>query len=172
MTAEETEFGLLQSTTFANGFVRRLALFMPNALYFKAGAGILRGFTSFLWNVPIDDVSHKMFFLLIAAHLTPEIGARVAQGVRAGREYLSELPPVEEVIQRVISGQMRWEDIEDRPDLVLIEDGIILVGQGVISDRSEVVWQLRRGNRATAADSSRDGGAQRGRAGKEFRTSR
>ena len=137
MTAEETDFGLIQSTTFSNGFVRKLALFMPNTLYFTSGAGILRGFKSFLWNVPVDDVSHKMFFLLIAAHLTPEIGESVAQGVRAGRQYLLELPPVEDVVRDVLAGRKRWEDIEERPDLVLIEDGIILLGQGVIPDRSK-----------------------------------
>jgi 5,5'-dehydrodivanillate O-demethylase oxygenase subunit len=32
---------------------------------------------------------------------------------------------------------MRYEDIEDRPDLALIEDGIMLLGQGVIPDRSK-----------------------------------
>lgn len=137
ITAGETEFGLIQSTRFGSGLVRRLAFFMPNTLYFSAGAGILRGFKSFLWNVPVDDVSHKMFFLFIAAHLTPEVGESVAQGVRAGRQYLSELPPVEEVVQAVLTGKMRWEDVEERPDLVLIEDGIVLLGQGVIPDRSK-----------------------------------
>jgi 5,5'-dehydrodivanillate O-demethylase len=136
--AMETEYGLLQYTTFANGFVRKLALIMPNMLYFTSGAGILRGFKSFLWNVPVDDVSHKMFFLFVAAHLSPEAGQNVAQGVRSGMQYLaSGLPPVEAVIQSVITGKQRWEDLEPRPDLVLIEDGIILVGQGIIPDRSK-----------------------------------
>ena len=54
---------------------------MPNTLYFNSGAGVLRGFRSFLWNVPVDDENHMMFFLFIAAHLPPEVGARVAAGV-------------------------------------------------------------------------------------------
>jgi 5,5'-dehydrodivanillate O-demethylase oxygenase subunit len=137
ITAEETEFGLIQSTRFENGFTRRLALFMPNTLYFSSGAGVLRGFKSFLWNVPVDDVSHNMFFLFIAAHLTPEVGQTVAEGVRAARQYLSELPPVEEVVRAVLTGKKRWAEIETRPDLVLIEDGIVLLGQGVIPDRSK-----------------------------------
>jgi 5,5'-dehydrodivanillate O-demethylase len=137
IVAEETEFGLTQTTTFSKGFTRRLALIMPNTLYFSSGAGMLRGFKSFLWNVPVDDASHKMFFLFIAAHLTPEVGESVAQGVRSGQKYLSELPPVEEVVQDVLAGRMRWEDIESRPDLVLIEDGIVLLGQGVLPDRSK-----------------------------------
>jgi 5,5'-dehydrodivanillate O-demethylase oxygenase subunit len=137
MTAEETDFGLIQSTSFSNGFVRKLAFFMPNTLYFSSGAGMLRGFKSFLWNVPVDDVSHKMFFLFIAAHLPPDVGKNVAEGVQAARQYLSELPPVEQVVHDVLSGKMRFEDIEDRPDLVLIEDGIMLLGQGVIPDRSK-----------------------------------
>ena len=45
---------------------------MPNTLYFSSGAGVLRGYKSFLWNVPVDDESHMMFFLFIAAHLPPE----------------------------------------------------------------------------------------------------
>jgi 5,5'-dehydrodivanillate O-demethylase len=137
ISAEETDFGLIQCTRFSNGFVRKLAFFMPNTLYFRSGAGILRGFKSFLWNVPVDDASHMMFFLLIAAHLDPETGRSVAEGVKAARQYLSELPPVEQVVDDVLTGKLRWEDIEDRPDLVLIEDGIVLRGQGIIPDRSK-----------------------------------
>jgi 5,5'-dehydrodivanillate O-demethylase len=110
---------------------------MPNTLYFSSGAGMLRGFKSFLWNVPVDDESHKMYFLFIAAHLTPEVGQSVVKAVTAARQYLSELQPVEDVVQAVLSGRLRWEDIEDRPDLVLIEDGIVLRGQGILPDRSK-----------------------------------
>ena len=48
-----------------------------------------------------------------------------------------ELRPVDEVVRAVLSGRERWEDIEDRPDQVLIEDGIVLLGQGVLPDRSQ-----------------------------------
>jgi 5,5'-dehydrodivanillate O-demethylase oxygenase subunit len=136
ITAESMDFGLTQTTRFGKGFVRRLALLMPNTLYFNSGAGVLRGFKSFLWNVPVDDESHMMFFLFIAAHLDPEVGARVAAGVREGRKYLAQLRPVDEIVRAVLSGAERWEDIEDRPDQVLIEDGIVLLGQGVLPDRS------------------------------------
>ena len=137
MTAESTDFGLTQTSRFTNGFVRRLALLMPNTLYFNSGAGVLRGFKSFLWNVPVDDENHMMFFLFIAAHLPPDVGARVAAGVREARKYLDSLPPVEQVVQEVLSGKRRWEDIDERPDQVLIEDGIVLRGQGVLPDRSQ-----------------------------------
>lgn len=137
ISAERTDFGLVQSSTFSNGTVRRLALLMPNALYFTSGAGMLRGFTSFLWNVPVDDENHMMFFLFIAAHLPPDVGAVVAEGVRDGREYLSQLDPVDDVVRAVLGGRTRWEDIEDRPDRVLIEDGVVLLGQGVLPDRSQ-----------------------------------
>jgi 5,5'-dehydrodivanillate O-demethylase len=137
MTAESTDFGLTQTSRFSNGFVRRLALLMPNALYFNSGAGVMRGFKSFLWNVPMDDENHMMFFLFIAAHLSPDVGARVAAGVRDARKYLTSLPPVEQVVQEVLTGKRRWDDIEERPDQVLIEDGIVLCGQGVLPDRSQ-----------------------------------
>jgi 5,5'-dehydrodivanillate O-demethylase len=137
MSAEQTDYGLVQSSAFNSGFVRRLALLMPNALYFNSGAGVLRGFRSFLWNVPVDDENHMMFFLFIAAHLPPEVGARVAAGVREGRKYLAGLRPVDTIVREVLAGRERWEDIEDRPDQVLIEDGIVLLGQGVLPDRSK-----------------------------------
>lgn len=136
ITVAAAEFGLLQTSRFTSGATRRLALLMPNTLYFTSGAGVLRGFKSFLWNVPVDDESHMMFFLFIAAHLPPEVGARVAAGVRDGRKYLAQLRPVDEIVRAVLSGRERWEDIEDRPDQVLIEDGIVLLGQGVLPDRS------------------------------------
>lgn len=135
--AKETEYGLMQWTTFDNGFVRRLALMMPNMLYFNSGAGILRGFKSFLWNVPVDDTSHKMFFLFVAEHLPPDVGARVATGARDALRYVERtMPPVEELVHAVLGGRMRFEDIPSRPDLVLIEDGVMLVGQGILPDRS------------------------------------
>jgi 5,5'-dehydrodivanillate O-demethylase len=137
MTASETEFGLIQTTRFSNGFVRKLAFFMPNTLYFNAGAGVLRGFKSFLWNVPVDDANHMMFFVFVAAHLPPDVGADVASGVREARKYLAQLTPVEDIVRDVVSGRKRWSDIEERPDLALIEDGIILLSQGVIPDRSK-----------------------------------
>ncbi|WP_330085098.1 Rieske 2Fe-2S domain-containing protein [Methylocystis iwaonis] len=135
--ARATDYGLMQYTSFPSGYLRKLALFMPNMLYFNSGAGVLRGFKSFLWNVPIDDVSHKMFFIFIATHLSPEEGRNVADGVRAGLRYVETLPSVENVVDSVLSGRMRWEDVDSRPDLVLIEDGIVLKGQGVIPDRSK-----------------------------------
>ena len=61
---------------------------------------MLRGFKSFLWNVPVDDENHMMFFLFIAAHLPPEVGATVAEGVREARKYLAQLRPVDEVVAR------------------------------------------------------------------------
>ena len=136
ITAEPADFGLTQSSRFTSGFVRRLALLMPNTLYFNSGAGVLRGYKSFLWNVPIDDESHMMYFLFIAAHLSPEVGARVAAGVRNARKYLAGQRPVDEIVRAVISGRERWEDIPEREDQVLIEDGIVLLGQGVLPDRS------------------------------------
>ena len=48
----------------------------------------------------------------------------------------SQLRPVDEIVRAVLSGRERWEDIEERPDQVLIEDGIVLLGQGVLPDRS------------------------------------
>ncbi len=136
ITAESADFGLTQTSRFTSGFVRRLALLMPNTLYFTSGAGVLRDYKSFLWNVPVDDESHMMFFLFIAVHLPPEVGHEVAAGMQEARKYLAQLRPVEEIVDAVLSGRERWEDIEDRPDQVLIEDGIVLRGQGVLPDRS------------------------------------
>ena len=136
IAAESADFGLTQTSRFSSGHVRRLALLMPNTLYFTSGAGVLRDYKSFLWNVPVDDESHLMFFLFIAAHLPPDVGAEVAAGMQEARRYLAGLRPVEDIVAAVLSGAERWEDIEERPDRVLIEDGIVLRGQGVLPDRS------------------------------------
>ncbi|HKP40454.1 MAG TPA: Rieske (2Fe-2S) protein, partial [Mycobacterium sp.] len=52
------------------------------------------------------------------------------------RKYLATQRPVEDIVAAVLTGRERWDDIEDRPDRVLIEDGIVLLGQGVLPDRS------------------------------------
>jgi 5,5'-dehydrodivanillate O-demethylase len=137
-SAVETEFGLMQFTTFENGFLRKLALFMPNMLYFTAGAGPLRGYKGFLWNVPVDDENHKMYFLFVATHMSPALGKFVSFGMRTVNAFAHRfLTPVEKVVQSVLSGRKRWEDLRWRPDLVLVEDGIILMGQGTIPNRAK-----------------------------------
>jgi 5,5'-dehydrodivanillate O-demethylase len=138
ITTEETTFGLTQTSAFSTGLTRKLMVFMPNTLFFNSGAGLLRGFKSFLWNVPVDDTSHKMYFLFVAAHLSPEQGAQIAQQVREKwHELLTRSTSVEEVARSVLRGETRWEDIERRPDVALIEDSVVLLGQGVLPDRSK-----------------------------------
>jgi 5,5'-dehydrodivanillate O-demethylase len=109
---------------------------MPNAVHFMSAAGMLRDFETFIWNVPVDDENHILFFLFLAAHLSPEAGDNVAHVVRGAREYLNELPSVEEISNSVMSGRIRWEDVEERLDLPILEDDIVLRSQGVIVDRS------------------------------------
>jgi 5,5'-dehydrodivanillate O-demethylase len=109
---------------------------MPNAVHFLSAAGMLRDFETFIWNVPIDDENHLLLFLFLAAHLSPEAGDNVARVVRGAREYLNELPSIEDLTESVLSGRVRWEDLEERPDLPILEDDIVLRSQGVIADRS------------------------------------
>ena len=46
-----------------------------------------------------------MFFLFIAAHLPPDVGAEVAAGVREAAKYLAQLRPVEDIVAAVLSGR-------------------------------------------------------------------
>jgi 5,5'-dehydrodivanillate O-demethylase len=138
LTAEETEYGLLHQTSFSNGRTKQYMLLMPNCIYFRTSASKVRGFDGLLWIVPVDDVSHKIFFCVTAVDEIPlmvmlrMIGDRVVANLLPRILNRGASPNAEEV-KAVLSGKKRFEDVRAEG---MLEDHIVLAAQGVSPDRA------------------------------------
>jgi hypothetical protein len=44
--------------------------------------------------------------------------------------------PIHEEIEAILSGRKSWEDVADHPNIIRIQDGVAICGQGKIEDRS------------------------------------
>jgi 5,5'-dehydrodivanillate O-demethylase oxygenase subunit len=66
---------------------------------------------------------------------TPESGWRRTLTARQDAD-LAALPPADEIAEAVLRGDLRVQDLPERPDLVIIQDYVAQVGQGAIPDRA------------------------------------
>ena len=136
ITAEETEYGVAMYATRGDGKARVNHYIMPNLLYIKGSPSHEGGWRdSFGWRVPIDDWSHASFNLSLI-HITGEAAERERETRKQRRATLAGLPSAREVAEAVLAGKLSLQDIEDRPDIVNIQDHVAQEGQGVIPERS------------------------------------
>jgi 5,5'-dehydrodivanillate O-demethylase len=136
ITAEETDYGVAMYGTRANGMARVNHYLMPNVLYIKGSpdesAEMWRD--AFAWRVPIDDVSHASFNISML-HITSAAVERYRDQRRQRRAALATLPSAREMADAVLTGKLSIHDIEDRPDIVNIQDHVAQEGQGAIPER-------------------------------------
>ena len=136
IAAEETEYGVAMYATRGDGKTRVNHYVMPNLLYIKGSPGEEGGWRdSFGWRVPIDDSVHASFNLSLV-HLSGEAAARQREARKERRSALAGLPTAREVADAVLAGELSLEEIEERPDIVNIQDHVAQEGQGVIPDRN------------------------------------
>ena len=136
ITAEETDYGVAMYGTRANGIARVNHYLMPNVLYIKGSpdesAEMWRD--AFAWRVPIDDESHASFNISML-HITGAAVERYRDQRRQRRAALATLPSAREMADAVLAGKLSIHEIEDRPDIVNIQDHIAQEGQGAIPER-------------------------------------
>lgn len=134
--AEETEYGIVQYGTRSDGIVRVTHQLMPNILYIKGSPDNSESGwrDAFAWRVPIDDVSHKSFNAALV-HVKAEAAERYHEQREKRMARLAILSSAHELAAAVLAGKIRIQDIEDRPDIVNIQDHVAQEGQGAIADR-------------------------------------
>lgn len=141
ISAEETDYGLVQYGERSNGVVRETYYHMPNATSwmqppeFPEETGWRE---SIGWRVPIDDYSH-FTYILRHYHVEEKDLPTLHERLADDRRELAKLRPFGEIVEDVLAGKMRWQDIEFRhlgTDMTLIEDQIANAGQGAIADQS------------------------------------
>ena len=133
--ADETDYGLEVRAIMPNGAVRVCQFMMPTTLYITVyGFGDVTGWRDFMvTRVPIDDESFHTFFLL-CANVT---GAAKDTYLEHPERYapFSHNPKFAEIGDRVLRGELRLDDLEDRRGIVPLQDYVSQLGQGVIADR-------------------------------------
>jgi 5,5'-dehydrodivanillate O-demethylase len=141
ISAEETDFGLVQYGERSNGVVRKTYYHMPNATSWMQPSEFPEETDwreSIGWRVPIDDVSHYTYMLRHYHCSTADV-PKLQDRLDEDRRELAKLRPFPEIVADVLAGRMRWQDIEFRhlgTDMTLIEDQVANAGQGAIADQS------------------------------------
>jgi 5,5'-dehydrodivanillate O-demethylase oxygenase subunit len=123
--AQETPFGMTQFQE-RGGETDQIHFLMPNQCFLGHQLHSARDnkpfwFKALFWYVPIDDESH-LHFLIMVYHTK--------------RRERPEGTPVHEEIEAILSGRKSWEDVANHPNIVRIQDGVSICGQGKIEDRS------------------------------------
>ncbi|HEY3918489.1 MAG TPA: Rieske 2Fe-2S domain-containing protein [Stellaceae bacterium] len=135
--AQETSFGLTQFQERGE-HTDRIHFTMPNQCFLAHPLRSARDdkpfwFKALFWYVPIDDESH-LHFLIMVYHTK--------------RRERPEGTPIHEEIEAILSGRKTWEDVANHPNIIRIQDGVSICGQGKIEDRSRE--QLGRSDAALA----------------------
>jgi 5,5'-dehydrodivanillate O-demethylase oxygenase subunit len=122
---EETPFGLTQYQE-RGGHTDKIHFLMPNHCTLAHPLRSARDdkpfwFKAIFWYVPIDDESHYHFLIMV---------------YHTKRRERPEATPIHEEIEAILSGQKTWEDVAKHPNIIRIQDGVSICGQGKIEDRS------------------------------------
>jgi 5,5'-dehydrodivanillate O-demethylase len=133
----QTDYGIEQRTTRPRLGTRKTHILMPNIVYFKGTprGGIGGWRDTVTWRVPRDDDSHYAFNVSLV-EVRDEDATRYREAVAEEEAPVAKLPPAAEVAQAVLRGEIRIQDVAERPDLVIIQDYVAQVGQGAIVDRA------------------------------------
>jgi 5,5'-dehydrodivanillate O-demethylase len=121
----ETPFGLTQLQERGD-HTDRIHFIMPNQCILAHQLRSGRDnkpfwFKALFWYVPIDDERH-LHFLIMVYHTK--------------RRERPEGSPIHEEIEAILSGRKSWEDVANHPNIIRIQDGVAICGQGKIEDRS------------------------------------
>jgi len=136
ITAEETDYGIAMYGTRKDGKARVNHYLMPNILYIKGSPeSSSEGWReAFAWRVPVDDESHRSFNIALI-HVSGDAAQRLRERQRHHREIIAKLPSTNEMAARALAGKISVHDIDERPDLVNIQDHVAQQGQGAIPNR-------------------------------------
>src|SRR5580704_7925653 len=137
IAADESEFGVTIKTSRTKRSRARLNLFgMPNVALFRlppAGRSERSWRERASWSVPRDD-EHYVSFNLTLIHLTGKKAVRFRQK-RAGKVARARTSTTEMAAQ-IVAGKATIDDFRTKaPNIVCLEDEVVLAAQGAIPDR-------------------------------------
>ena len=143
ISAEETDYGLIEFARRSDQTVRSSHYIMPNSLLmqlplttgFIGDGAANRPFSDYIaWRVPIDDDVH-----LSCAVQRLDLDEAAAERFFKHKEQLAKavaaLPSAGLISQKILSGELTLDDVTTREDLIYIQDNVTQIGQGLIADR-------------------------------------
>jgi len=146
LSCEETEYGILRIGRRGNQ-VRKSHILMPNCMYSMVFEHY-KGWAEHLsWRVPIDQRNH-ISFMVECIHKEGSQAETFLELRAQQRKDLSALEPASSVISRILEGELHIDDVEWRPDIVVIQDGAAMAGLDPNRDPNED--QLRNSDRQVA----------------------
>ena len=131
--AAETSYGIRRDVTYSDGGVRTAHTIMPTGSLVQVYDEEAGWMPHLSYRIPIDDERH----LNLTASLARVTGDAAERFNRRRRERAAEiaaLPPVEDVVDRVMRGELYLHDIK-RPDIVALQDAVALRAQPAIGVR-------------------------------------
>jgi 5,5'-dehydrodivanillate O-demethylase len=131
--AVETEYGIRRDVTYSDGAVRTAHTIMPTASLVQVYDDEAGWMPHLSYRIPIDDTRH----LNLSASLARVTGAaaeRFELRRKARAAEIAALPPVEEIVDRVMRGELYLHDLK-RPDIIAIQDAVALRAQPEIGVR-------------------------------------
>jgi 5,5'-dehydrodivanillate O-demethylase len=142
----ETDFGIAFNTKYSDGKNGRHYIVMPLAAYIMIAENGLDTLVDHLaFRIPIDDSSHRAFIVNLF-EIFGEERDRYMEKRRRQRLDMQSLPPHNDVVQAVIRGDLHIDEVPERPDLVGIQDSVVMETQPALTDREPD--QLGRSDRA------------------------
>lgn len=133
LDGEETEYGILRIGRRGN-VERHSHIVMPNCMFSKTYDDDTGWTDHIAWRVPLEDDSHVSFILSCIHKDGAELDAYRLKAER-NREILKTLEPVDRVVDRILAGELHADDVADRPDIIQIQDSVVLKAQGPRVDR-------------------------------------
>ena len=125
----ETEFGIAFNTKYKDGKNGRHYVVMPLAAFIMvAEEGLDKLVDHLAFRIPIDDQSHRSFIVNLF-EIFGEEKDRYLEKRRQQRAAMQTLPPREEIVAAVIRGDIHIDEVPDRPDLVGIQDSVVMETQ-------------------------------------------
>ncbi len=133
--AEETEYGILR--TGKRGNVTRIGhIVMPNCMYSMAYDHAKGWSEHIAWRVPVETHSH-ISFIVECIHKEGADAEAYREKRKIERAHLASLEPAGDVARKVLRGELHVDDVPDRPDLVSVQDAVVLMGQPQARRREE-----------------------------------
>lgn len=139
ITAKETEYGIIETSSSPNGMARSVLCIMPNMVYFRTCADRrFMDMEAVYWVVPIDDERHMFYAVMSVAPDQTDILERVrlaaARRTTTSRDAMHQ--QMDELVRAVLDGTKPIEAVKGMPFSVHLEDCIIQASQGVLCKRA------------------------------------
>jgi 5,5'-dehydrodivanillate O-demethylase len=129
----ETEYGILRIGRRGE-MERHSHIVMPNCMFSMTYDDHTGWIEHVAWRVPVEDDCHATFILNCIHKDGAALEAYRGEKARR-RETLRELEPIDAVVERILRGELHADDVASRPDIIQIQDAVVLKSQGVRPDR-------------------------------------